>query len=288
MLSAISPRTFFRHQAIAMAEQQKHETYTPSLLLAVDQQKTVVGANSSACTSTYTSYGYSRLFTNHYSLLGFTGQPRQVLTELYYLGEGYRMYNPVSMRFMSPDNYSPFGSGGINAYAYCSGDPINYSDPTGHSGRPNRNTALKPYARQQQSRRMNTQGSSTHNQNPQAGVQGRPQANTARLMAADNVPPQPATHVRTAQAPTPNNEAPLDLSNTIEQRIRKEHHKLDNPENSAFIKQAASEIHALEKNMAPKDARNQFIGGLSVVLPQKVYKKIINQVSAIRRTQSQD
>ncbi len=36
------------------------------------------------------------------------------------------------MRFNSPDSLSPFGRGGLNAYAYCQGDPINRSDPGGH------------------------------------------------------------------------------------------------------------------------------------------------------------
>ncbi|RMV11327.1 hypothetical protein ALP17_02676, partial [Pseudomonas savastanoi] len=48
------------------------------------------------------------------------------------MGNGYRAYNPVLMRFNSPDSLSPFGKGGMNAYAYCAGDPVNRSDPTGH------------------------------------------------------------------------------------------------------------------------------------------------------------
>jgi hypothetical protein len=36
------------------------------------------------------------------------------------------------MRFNSPDSLSPFGEGGMNAYAYCSGDPVNREDRTGH------------------------------------------------------------------------------------------------------------------------------------------------------------
>ncbi|MEE4636302.1 RHS repeat-associated core domain-containing protein [Pseudomonas alliivorans] len=37
------------------------------------------------------------------------------------------------MRFNQPDNLSPFGRGGLNAYAYCLGDPVNRGDPSGHS-----------------------------------------------------------------------------------------------------------------------------------------------------------
>lgn len=50
----------------------------------------------------------------------------------YLLGNGYRAYNPALMRFNSPDNQSPFGEGGLNAYAYCAGDPVNSVDPSGH------------------------------------------------------------------------------------------------------------------------------------------------------------
>lgn len=43
------------------------------------------------------------------------------------------MYSPPVCRFNSPDSLSPFGGGGVNAYAYCSGDPVNYVDPSGQS-----------------------------------------------------------------------------------------------------------------------------------------------------------
>lgn len=64
-------------------------------------------------------------------LLGFTGQPRDPFTGCYHLGNGHRTYNPVLMRFHSADRLSPFGKGGLNAYAYCQGDPVNYQDPSG-------------------------------------------------------------------------------------------------------------------------------------------------------------
>lgn len=50
----------------------------------------------------------------------------------YLLGQGYRAFNPVLMRFNSPDSFSPFGKEGLNSYSYCVGDPINFKDPVGH------------------------------------------------------------------------------------------------------------------------------------------------------------
>jgi len=63
---------------------------------------------------------------------GFNGERRDPVMSGYHLGNGYRMYNPTLMRFMAPDDWSPLGAGGHNAFAYCSGDSINYFDPTGH------------------------------------------------------------------------------------------------------------------------------------------------------------
>ncbi|HGJ5905262.1 MAG TPA: RHS repeat-associated core domain-containing protein [Arsenophonus nasoniae] len=65
-------------------------------------------------------------------LLGFNGERPDPYSGVYHLGNGYRAYSPVLMRFTCPDDLSPFGAGGINAYAYCAGDPINHTDPSGH------------------------------------------------------------------------------------------------------------------------------------------------------------
>ncbi|WP_294906626.1 RHS repeat domain-containing protein [Tatumella sp. UBA2305] len=65
-------------------------------------------------------------------LPGFNGERADPVSGSYHLGNGYRAYNPVLMRFNCPDSLSPFGVGGINPYAYCSGDPVNYTDPSGH------------------------------------------------------------------------------------------------------------------------------------------------------------
>ncbi len=63
--------------------------------------------------------------------LGFNGALHEAGTRWQLLGNGRRAYNPVLMRFHSPDRWSPFGAGGLNAYAYCGGEPVNAHDPTG-------------------------------------------------------------------------------------------------------------------------------------------------------------
>ncbi|MEG5264244.1 RHS repeat-associated core domain-containing protein [Pseudomonas sp. JDS28PS106] len=76
----------------------------------------------------YTPFGHRPLMAG----IGFNGELPDPLTGHYLLGNGYRAYNPVLKRFNSPDSLSPFGEGGVNAYAYCAGDPVNRSDPSGH------------------------------------------------------------------------------------------------------------------------------------------------------------
>ena len=54
-------------------------------------------------------------------------------TGLYYLNARY--YNPEWRRFISPDDTAyldPESANGLNLYAYCGNDPINYCDPSGH------------------------------------------------------------------------------------------------------------------------------------------------------------
>ncbi|MDI2589887.1 hypothetical protein POF45_00370 [Pseudomonas sp. 681] len=86
----------------------------------------------------YTPYGVSNVGDQGSSTMlvdrtraGFNGELLDPATNLYHLGNGRRAYSPELMIFLSPDPLSPFGAGGINAYAYCHGDPINFSDPSG-------------------------------------------------------------------------------------------------------------------------------------------------------------
>lgn len=82
----------------------------------------------------YTPYGFSAPTLSAKAALGFNGEYLQAQMSLYMLGFGYRSFSPSLHRFHSADVLSPFSTGGLNAYAYCSGDPVNRIDPTGHSG----------------------------------------------------------------------------------------------------------------------------------------------------------
>ncbi|AVO60077.1 RHS repeat-associated core domain-containing protein [Pseudomonas chlororaphis] len=80
----------------------------------------------------YAPYGSKKFNPADAPLPGFNGERTDPISGVSHLGNGYRAYNPVLMRFNCPDSYSPFGAGGVNAYAYCAGDPINRADPSGH------------------------------------------------------------------------------------------------------------------------------------------------------------
>ena len=117
--------------------QQQQGDFTQTLLLMTDGKNSVLAetGQNELRKATYGAYGARNLDDDFKCTLGFNGEVRDPQSGWYLLGQGYRAYNPTLMRFHSPDSLSPFGAGGINPYAYCAGDPINFVDPTGHANR---------------------------------------------------------------------------------------------------------------------------------------------------------
>ncbi|MBC3497734.1 RHS repeat-associated core domain-containing protein [Pseudomonas sp. SWRI100] len=101
-----------------------------TMMLASDGMGSVIGESGTRSKSVaYSPYGFQRGME---SLIGFAGQMQSLLPIGYFLGNGYRFFDVVTNRFNSPDEFSPFGRGGVNAYVYCGGDPVNRTDPSGH------------------------------------------------------------------------------------------------------------------------------------------------------------
>ena len=64
----------------------------------------------------------------------YRGYYYDVETKIYYLNARY--YDPAIGRFLCPDSIEyldPTTLGGLNLYAYCNNDPVNYSDGSGHA-----------------------------------------------------------------------------------------------------------------------------------------------------------
>jgi RHS repeat-associated protein len=103
-------------------------------LLATDSSHSIIGelVDGKHNPIAYTAYGEQSVQQEDKTRLGFNGQLREAKIGWYLPGNGYRAYNPRLMRFHSSDSWSPFGRGGLNAYMYCVGDPVNRFDPTGH------------------------------------------------------------------------------------------------------------------------------------------------------------
>ncbi|NUU38563.1 RHS repeat-associated core domain-containing protein [Pseudomonas sp. C2B4] len=126
-------KSIFQYNEQPLAEQLDGGITMGIRLLATDKQQSIlhsVGANLTQPIA-YSPYG-CRYGSGWLSLLGFNGERQDPVTGRYFLGNGYRGFNPILMRFDTPDSWSPFGKGGLNPYVYCLGDPVNRRDPSGH------------------------------------------------------------------------------------------------------------------------------------------------------------
>lgn len=124
-------RSFFQHNRQLLACRTVVGKSSSVSLTTNDLQNSVLSAVKVNQTDAfvYTPYGHHQ---PAHHLPGFNGERPDPITGHYLLGNGYRAYNPVLMRFNGADSLSPFGKGGLNAYAYCAGDPVNRNDPSGH------------------------------------------------------------------------------------------------------------------------------------------------------------
>lgn len=136
-IQGATKHSIIQHDDTLLAQQQREGSALDTTLLATDLQRSVLHTLKNGTQPrpiAYSPYGHRSLLSGLLSLLGLNGERPDPVTGCYLLGNGYRAFNPVLMRFNSPDSWSPFGKGGLNSYVYCLGDPVNQADPTGHVG----------------------------------------------------------------------------------------------------------------------------------------------------------
>ncbi|PYG76383.1 MULTISPECIES: RHS repeat-associated core domain-containing protein [unclassified Pseudomonas] len=132
-LSGSETRSIFQHNGSLLAQRTSGSEASHSII-AVNNTNTVISECGLAGKEQfpYTPYGRRPAQSESNNPLAFNGELLDSATGCYSLGNGYRLFSPTLKRFCGPDNLSPFEQGGLNAYAYCAGDPVNKVDPTGH------------------------------------------------------------------------------------------------------------------------------------------------------------
>ena len=119
---------FIRHGDIPVAEIKNgiRKVY------GTDQKHSVVTVTDDTST-TRTTYAPFGTAGDNGVRIGYNGELKDTQDcGVYHLGNGARCYFPAISRFLASDTYSPFLGGGLNPYAYCSCDPFNAFDPSGH------------------------------------------------------------------------------------------------------------------------------------------------------------
>ncbi|WP_176509064.1 MULTISPECIES: RHS repeat-associated core domain-containing protein [Pseudomonas] len=129
-------RAIFRSNELPLAEQQLQGDSTTSLLATDDKGSVFMALDAEeeeeGEARSYSAYGHDPGALSIRISIGFKGEFYDKSSHGYLLGNGYRRYSTVSMRFFSTDRLSPFGAGGLNTYCFVRGDPVNFSDPSGH------------------------------------------------------------------------------------------------------------------------------------------------------------
>lgn len=116
----------------AVAEQVAGPGERSTLLASAPGASVLLEADTNVRPVAYAPHGH-RDETAALATPAFNGEWRDAGSGCYLLGPGHhRPYSTTLGIFLAPDTASPFEAGGLNTLAYCVGDPINLSDPSGH------------------------------------------------------------------------------------------------------------------------------------------------------------
>ncbi|TPI72109.1 RHS repeat-associated core domain-containing protein [Mesorhizobium sp. B2-8-9] len=112
-------------KVVGAAKYFLHRDHLASVRMVTDSSGAVTEATN------YATYG-ERLNSGFQTQKSYIGERFDPETGLLYLNARYM--DPVLGRFISPDDWDPTKEGvGTNRYAYAQNDPVNKSDPNGHT-----------------------------------------------------------------------------------------------------------------------------------------------------------
>ncbi|MFK3908589.1 RHS repeat-associated core domain-containing protein [Pseudomonas monteilii] len=128
LMNASQSDRFFRSGSLLLAEQHAQAV---AVLLSDEKGSTLAALHTGFDTHrAYSVYGHTPApFADRSAF--FNGERLDGVLGCYLPGNAHRIHSPALMRFCSPDTLSPFQAGGLNAYVYCSADPVNRIDPSG-------------------------------------------------------------------------------------------------------------------------------------------------------------
>ncbi|MFH0731293.1 MAG: RHS repeat-associated core domain-containing protein [Candidatus Omnitrophota bacterium] len=128
----VTKHIYAGNNRIAMVEDSQTYFYHTDHLGSSNVITDAIGNRASL--TEYKPYGETSVQDGTYdSNYKFTGKEYDCTTGLYYYGARY--YDPELGRFTQADTIvpNPGDPQDLNRYSYCSNNPINYTDPTGHS-----------------------------------------------------------------------------------------------------------------------------------------------------------
>ncbi|MNC22561.1 hypothetical protein D3C75_705650 [compost metagenome] len=217
--------SILQHDDQLLAQQSRLDAKVGTTLLATDQQRSILNALDATQPNplAYTPYGHRPAENGLLSLLGFNGERPDPVTGHYHLGNGYRQFNPVLMRFNSPDSWSPFGEGGLNAYAYCLGDPINRIEVEGHAS-----SLLRSFWKGLKNLTgMRTPSKYRVTKLPPAPTDVK--KSIPQTIAKESPPSDTFANVTGSKFYEPNELTPTELNSKLNTRYRNQPHKATNP-----------------------------------------------------------